>query len=133
MKYITCEDYDGTNTPNHTIDLKTAFIEVTEPTTFGPFEMPKGKTPFNGNTYMKFLMDINAVTIRSGASVNTHNLGTWEASLNAPINVANEVDLKNLTADVVYRVYTVVVSADSWHITRHCMFNWAACFTWKMF
>ncbi|XP_035782747.1 ionotropic receptor 25a-like isoform X2 [Anopheles albimanus] len=110
MKYITCEDYDGTNTPNHTIDLKTAFIEVTEPTTYGRFEIPKGKILFNGNSYMKFLMDINAVTIRSGASVNTRNLGTWEASLSAPINVANEIDLKNLTADVVYRVYTVVQS-----------------------
>uniref|UniRef100_A0A182M9H0 Ionotropic receptor 25a n=1 Tax=Anopheles culicifacies TaxID=139723 RepID=A0A182M9H0_9DIPT len=109
MKYITCEDYDGTNTPNHTIDLKTAFVEVTEPTTFGPFEIPKGaKIPFNGNTYMKFDMDINAVSIRSGASVNTRNLGTWEASLSAPINVANEAEIKNLTADVVYRVYTVV-------------------------
>uniref|UniRef100_A0A8W7P043 Ionotropic glutamate receptor C-terminal domain-containing protein n=1 Tax=Anopheles coluzzii TaxID=1518534 RepID=A0A8W7P043_ANOCL len=109
MKYITCEDYDGTNTPNHTIDLKTAFIEVTEPTTFGPFEIPKGgKMQFNGNTYMKFDMDINAVSIRSGASVNTRSLGTWEASLNAPINVANEAEIKNLTADVVYRVYTVV-------------------------
>uniref|UniRef100_A0A182JSA2 Ionotropic glutamate receptor C-terminal domain-containing protein n=1 Tax=Anopheles christyi TaxID=43041 RepID=A0A182JSA2_9DIPT len=109
MKYITCEDYDGTNTPNHTIDLKTAFIEVTEPTTFGPFEIPKGgKIPFNGNTYMKFDMDINAVSIRGGASVNTRSLGTWEASLNAPINVANEAEIKNLTADVVYRVYTVV-------------------------
>ncbi|XP_053667056.1 ionotropic receptor 25a [Anopheles marshallii] len=109
MKYITCEDYDGTNTPNHTIDLKTAFVEVTEPTTFGPFEIPKGaKIPFNGNTYMKFDMDINAVSIRGGASVNTRNLGTWEASLNAPINVANEAEIKNLTADVVYRVYTVV-------------------------
>nr|XP_040236493.2 ionotropic receptor 25a [Anopheles coluzzii] len=109
MKYITCEDYDGTNTPNHTIDLKTAFIEVTEPTTFGPFEIPKGgKMQFNGNTYMKFDMDINAVSIRSGASVNTRSLGTWEASLNAPIIVANEAEIKNLTADVVYRVYTVV-------------------------
>uniref|UniRef100_A0A182YN05 Ionotropic receptor 25a n=1 Tax=Anopheles stephensi TaxID=30069 RepID=A0A182YN05_ANOST len=109
MKYITCEDYDGTNTPNHTIDLKTAFVEVTEPTTFGPFEIPKGaKVPFNGNTFMKFDMDINAVSIRSGASVNTRNLGTWEASLGAPINVANEAEIKNLTADVVYRVYTVV-------------------------
>ncbi|XP_041786441.1 ionotropic receptor 25a-like isoform X2 [Anopheles merus] len=109
MKYITCEDYDGTNTPNHTIDLKSAFIEVTEPTTFGPFEIPKGgKMQFNGNTYMKFDMDINAVSIRSGASVNTRSLGTWEASLNAPINVANEAEIKNLTADVVYRVYTVV-------------------------
>lgn len=28
MKYITCDDYDGKNTPNRTLDLKTAFQEV---------------------------------------------------------------------------------------------------------
>ncbi|KPJ17158.1 Glutamate receptor, ionotropic kainate 2 [Papilio machaon] len=28
MKYITCDEYDGKNTPNRTLDLKTAFREV---------------------------------------------------------------------------------------------------------
>lgn len=59
---------------------------------------------------MKFEMDINAVTIRGGASVNTKSLGSWTAGLDNPLNIQNDVDIKNLTADVVYRVYTVVVS-----------------------
>lgn len=109
MKYLTCDEYDGTNSPNHTIDLKSAFIEVTEPTTYGPFEFPKGKTPFNGHSFMKFDMDISAVTIRGGASVSTKNLGKWEASLDNLLYVTSEDDMKNLTADIVYRVYTVVV------------------------
>ncbi|XP_001660418.2 ionotropic receptor 25a [Aedes aegypti] len=108
MKYLTCDEYDGTNSPNHTIDLKSAFIEVTEPTTYGPFEFPKGKTPFNGHSFMKFDMDISAVTIRGGASVSTKNLGKWEASLDNALYVTSEDDMKNLTADIVYRVYTVV-------------------------
>jgi glutamate receptor, ionotropic, invertebrate len=28
MKYLTCDEYDGTNSPEHTIDLRTAFSEV---------------------------------------------------------------------------------------------------------
>uniref|UniRef100_A0A8D8MDM1 Glutamate receptor ionotropic, kainate 3 n=1 Tax=Culex pipiens TaxID=7175 RepID=A0A8D8MDM1_CULPI len=108
MKYLTCDEYDGSNTPNHTIDLKSAFIEVTEPATYGPLEFPKGKTSFNGHSYMKFDMDISAVTIRGGASVSTKTLGKWEAGLDNPLRIANEGDMKNLTADIVYRVYTVV-------------------------
>ena len=28
MKYLSCDEYDGTNSPDHVIDLKTAFIDV---------------------------------------------------------------------------------------------------------
>lgn len=28
MKYLTCDDFDGTNTPDHSIDLKSYFVEV---------------------------------------------------------------------------------------------------------
>lgn len=28
MKYINCDDYDGKNTPDRALDLKTAFQEV---------------------------------------------------------------------------------------------------------
>lgn len=28
MKYLTCDEYDGTNSPDHTIDLRSYFIEV---------------------------------------------------------------------------------------------------------
>lgn len=57
---------------------------------------------------MKFEVDINAVTIRGGASVNTKVLGTWTAGLDNSLSIQNEEEIKNLTADVVYRIYTVV-------------------------
>lgn len=57
---------------------------------------------------MKFETDINAVTIRGGASVNTKMLGTWTAGLNNELKVGAVEDMKNMTADVVYRIYTVV-------------------------
>jgi len=28
MKYLTCDEFDGTNSPDHTIDLKSYFVEV---------------------------------------------------------------------------------------------------------
>lgn len=57
---------------------------------------------------MRFDADINAVTIRAGSSVSTKPLGTWTAGLNNELKVAAVEDMKNMTADVVYRVYTVV-------------------------
>ncbi|KAL0830384.1 hypothetical protein ABMA28_002566 [Loxostege sticticalis] len=41
MKYITCDDYDGKNTPNRTLDLKAAFQEQ-EPFIIRDDEAPKG-------------------------------------------------------------------------------------------
>lgn len=28
MKYLTCDEYDGTNSPDHTIDLRSYFVDV---------------------------------------------------------------------------------------------------------
>jgi glutamate receptor, ionotropic, invertebrate len=57
---------------------------------------------------MKYEADINAVTIRSGASVNTKSLGTWTAGLNNELKINAVDDMRNLTANIVYRIYTVV-------------------------
>lgn len=110
MTYLTCDDYDGKNTPERAVDLKSYFVGITEPTSYGNFSLAKG-TPFNGHSYMKFDMDISSVSILGGASVNTKNLGSWTAGLaaNSPLKIVETEDIKNLTADVVYRVYTVVV------------------------
>lgn len=57
---------------------------------------------------MKFDADIHAVTIRAGASVNTKSLGTWTAGLNNELKINAIDEMKNLTANTVYRIYTVV-------------------------
>lgn len=110
MPMLTCDDYDGTNTPERTIDLRTFFVNVKEPATYGNFSFPSGNTPFNGHAMMKFDMDMSVVSVQGGASVSTKNLGNWTASLNSPIMVKSDDDMKNFTAAIVYRVYTVVVS-----------------------
>jgi glutamate receptor, ionotropic, invertebrate len=113
MQYLTCDEYDGTNTPDHVVDLKTYFVDVNEPATYAPFEFEtKGKVSFNGHSFMKFDMDINAVSILGGASVNTRSLGTWTAGLERTLDIQNDEAMRNLTADVVYRIYTVVVSVE---------------------
>lgn len=111
MNYLTCDEYDGTNTPERSIDLKSFFVNVMEPATYGNFTFASGSTPFNGHSMMKFDMEISAVAVQGGSSVSTKNLGNWTAGLNSPLVVKSEPDMKNFTAAVVYRVYTVVVSA----------------------
>lgn len=54
-------------------------------------------------------MDINVIQIRGGNSVNSKSIGTWTAGLDSPIMVKDEEAIKNLTADTVYRIFTVVV------------------------
>lgn len=109
IQYLTCDDYDGTNTPDRAIDLRSFFVNVKEPATYGNFNLPANGV-FNGHAMMKFSMDMSVVSVQGGASVSTKNLGNWTAGLDSTIMVKSENDMKNFTAAVVYRVYTVVVS-----------------------
>lgn len=81
--------------------------QVNEQPTYAPFEFPKAGTQFNGNSFMKYEADIHAVTIRGGASVNTKNLGSWTAGLNNDLKIAAIDEMRNLSANTVYRIYTV--------------------------
>lgn len=109
LQYLTCDDYDGTNTPERSIDLRSFFVGVNEPPTYGNFSFATGNTPFNGHSLMKFNMEMSVVSVQDGASVSTKSLGNWTAGLNSPLVVKSENDMKNFTAAVVYRVFTVVV------------------------
>lgn len=111
MQYLSCDDYDGTNTPNRSIDLKSYFTSANNiQPSYGNFSFPKQNVNFNGNSFMKFDMEISSISIRGGASVNTKPLGTWTAGLSSPLNIIAPDDMRNLTADVVYRVFTVEVN-----------------------
>lgn len=57
-------------------------------------------------------MDVNVIQIRGGNSVNSKSIGTWTAGLNSPLKIKDEEAMKNLTADTVYRIATVVVSKE---------------------
>lgn len=55
-------------------------------------------------------MDISAVTISKGASDSTKPLGSWRAGLESPLSIGDSDGMKNLTAAIVYRIFTVVAS-----------------------
>lgn len=110
MQYLTCDDFDGTNTPERNLDLRTAFVNVNESPTYGNFTFPSSNNPFNGHSWMKFIMEMSAVSVQGGASVGTKPLGNWTADISAPIIVNSVEEMTNLSAAVVYRVFTVVVS-----------------------
>lgn len=109
MEYLTCDKFQGENTPDRAIDLRQFFLQVSEPTSYGAFELvTQSNLPFNGFSYMQFEMDISVLQIRGGNSVNTRKIGSWLAGLNSSLNVKDEKIMKDLTADTVYRVFTVV-------------------------
>ncbi|XP_055858527.1 ionotropic receptor 25a [Episyrphus balteatus] len=109
MEYLTCDNFQGANTPERLIDLRQYFLQVSEATSYGVFELvTQPNLPFNGYSYMQFEMDISVLSIRGGNSVNTRSIGSWVAGLNSSLNVKDEKIMRELTADTVYRVFTVV-------------------------
>lgn len=52
FQYLACEDYDGTNTPEHSNDLRSFFTGVKEPTTYGSFSLASDDMPFNGRHFV---------------------------------------------------------------------------------
>ncbi|CAG4975056.1 unnamed protein product [Parnassius apollo] len=106
MQYITCEDYDGKNTPNRTLDLKTAFQEVKETPTYAPFYIPEDDS-MNGRSYMEFSADLSAVTVKDGASIGSRSLGSWKAGLSNPLTLTDADNMSDYSAQLVYRIVTV--------------------------
>ncbi|XP_068617329.1 ionotropic receptor 25a isoform X1 [Battus philenor] len=106
MKYITCDEYDGKNTPYRTLDLKTAFQEIKETPTYAPFYIPEDD-PMNGRSYMEFSTDISAVTVKDGASIGSRVLGTWKAGLSNPLILTEADNMSDYSAQLVYRIVTV--------------------------
>lgn len=58
---------------------------------------------------MDFTMQLTAVGVRAGASDKSINLGNWRAGFNANLSLLDPKAMTNYTADVVYRVVTVIV------------------------
>ncbi|XP_045769552.1 ionotropic receptor 25a [Maniola jurtina] len=106
MKYINCDDYDGKNTPNRTLDLKTAFQEIKEIPAYAPIYIPEDD-PMNGRSFMEFSTDLTAVTIKDGASIGSKSLGSWKAGLLNPLSLTDPDNMSDYSAQLVYRIVTV--------------------------
>ncbi|KAJ8982944.1 hypothetical protein NQ317_005259 [Molorchus minor] len=103
--YITCDDYDGKNSPKRVgLSLKKYFNKgVTETPTYGPFAISS-----NGQSYMEFQMQVTSVDVRGGSSDKSTTLGTWQAGFDNNLTLMEPQIMANMTADVVYRIVTVV-------------------------
>lgn len=115
FQYLSCDDYNGKNKPVRTnLDLK-KYIEKdwTEnaPPTYGPFLIKE-----NGESQMKFAMSLTAVGIRGSSSDKSIPLGQWDAGFNNPLVLTDAASMTNYTADVVYRISTVIVN--SFHLVK---------------
>ncbi|KAI8421537.1 hypothetical protein MSG28_009573 [Choristoneura fumiferana] len=106
MRYITCDEYDGKNTPNRTLDLKSAFQEIKETPTYAPFFIPEDD-PMNGRSYMEFSTDLTAVTVKDGASIGSRSLGSWKAGLSNPLSLTDPENMSDYSAQLVFRVVTI--------------------------
>lgn len=108
MEYLLCDSYTESDTPNRTIDLKSFFVNVTQPTTYGTFTFKEG-VEFNGHSHLKFNMDILGVHVRNGIECNEKPLGNWLAGFSSPFYMDPMNDVEEVNARKVYRVSTVVV------------------------
>nr|AVH87315.1 ionotropic receptor 27 [Holotrichia parallela] len=105
QSYITCDDYDGKNAPERKIfNLKKYFVkDTTETPSYGPMHVAT-----NGQSFMQFNMQLTAVSVRAGSSDKAVNLGIWKAGFNNNMSLIDPDSMGNYTADIVYRVATVV-------------------------
>ncbi|XP_044735495.1 ionotropic receptor 25a-like [Chrysoperla carnea] len=103
--FLECGDFDGHNTPTrYGLDLRKALKENRSlMPTYGPINVTS-----NGESQMEFTMQLTAISIREGVNENIKFLGTWKAGLNNELNLVKANAMSNYTADIVYRVVTVL-------------------------
>lgn len=108
MEYAICDSYNGSNISNRSIDLKSFFMNITEPATYGTFIF-KNEVEFNGYSTLKFDMDILGVVVRNGNECSEKILGNWTAAFSSPFYMDSMKEMGELNVTKVYRVSTIVV------------------------
>lgn len=86
--HITCNEYNGTNTPIRNFDflkkLNKTMANNDFQSTFASFYWGKK----NGQHHAKFDMKVSLVVIDNGNTIATDELGTWEAGIDSPLEVS---------------------------------------------
>lgn len=106
MNYLTCDNYTGSNTPERSIDLRSYFMDISEPTTYGQFSFANDNGTFNGYSAIAFDMDILSVTLNVKNEYHERHIGKWTAGLTTHLQLESNRSIKPLK---IYRVYTVLV------------------------
>nr|AXY87920.1 ionotropic receptor 25a.3 [Subpsaltria yangi] len=104
ITYTSCEDYNEDNQPRRKdLDLRKHLKQVAEPVSYAPFLIES-----NGHSFIEFSMRLEKVNIINSQSVSAETVGSWKASLNAPIFIKDDKSLANFSAITVYRIVTVL-------------------------
>ncbi|CAH1134853.1 unnamed protein product [Ceutorhynchus assimilis] len=103
--FVTCDDYEPKYSPKRfNLNLRSYLQkESSEPPSYGQFNIAS-----NGLSFMEFPMALAAVYIRSSASDKSIQLGVWQAGFDNNLTLNSPKDMSNYTADVVYKIVTVV-------------------------
>lgn len=109
MNYITCQKYTGQNTPNRSLDLRSYFVNVLEPTTYGDFNLASDNTPFNGHSTMSFNMELLTISFNNGTIGHEQYVGNWTAGLRNPLILDTHQSMDKFKPVKIHRVYVVVV------------------------
>ncbi|XP_071055575.1 ionotropic receptor 25a [Onthophagus taurus] len=105
LSFITCDDFDGKNSPERPdMNIKSFFYkDSTESPTYGLITLSQ-----NGHSFMEFSMQLSSVGVRSGSSDKSVLLGSWKAGFNNNLSLIDAQVMQNYTADIVYRISTVI-------------------------
>ncbi|XP_031634040.1 ionotropic receptor 25a-like [Contarinia nasturtii] len=113
MEYITCNSYSGSNTPQRSLlDLKSSFINNSEPASYGSFSFADDNTAFNGNSTIKFDMDILSVTIQDGVA-REKIVGNWTSGFGMPLVIKSNEHLEKPK-----RIYRVCIALKAPFVMR---------------
>lgn len=110
MSYLTCENYNGSNTPERSLDLKSFFVDVPEPPTYGTFLLTSDVSSFNGYSTMQFDMDILSVSVQNGIEYKENLIGNWTAGFSTSLQIHDiNTTLEVHKTKKIYRVASIVV------------------------
>lgn len=105
--YITCDNYTGKNTPKRSIDLRSNFVNIPEPASYGKFSLAHGNRTFNGYSAMSFDMDVLFVKPRQ--IYQEKCLGNWSVGHTTQLQIESHKKANGLKPTKIYRAYTVLV------------------------
>ncbi|CAD6204011.1 GSCOCT00009832001.2-RA-CDS, partial [Cotesia congregata] len=105
-RFITCEEYNGNNTPTYNFDLlgelRNATTNKLEPT-FTRFHWGEN----NGEHHAEFNIGVNMVVINDGNSIFSDDLGLWNVDICSPLTSKTNTTLAHYTEVPTYRIVTV--------------------------
>ncbi|KAL3278032.1 hypothetical protein HHI36_013373 [Cryptolaemus montrouzieri] len=104
-KFITCNDFNGTNDPVRIgIDLESA-LRMQENTEY--FHHIPINIIANGKSGIRFNMDLSIVNFQESKISKSSIVGNWNAGFESDLNITNDVLMDNFSSAQIYKVIVV--------------------------